>query len=257
MVCSFFYSGIAFCSGVRLSQLVKETTAFRDLSIRYRLKTAITIANIILQLFHNFSGKATDPLVLTGEALDEKETLLETNGKHPVAYMCLLIYKHQLAVYMNDFSEAQRISAVIQRGDMGNIFPFLVSSHVFMEGLVVSRLSQTSKQQWTRANRMLSKLRRYAKHCPQNFQGKVYLVEAELAASTGDVDGALVKYKESIERACSQGHIHEEALAYERAGYALRYCGRMEEARDFLDQAKSRYASWGARAKVNQLGSIA
>lgn len=256
MVCSLFYSSIGFCSGAGLPQLVKEATAFRDLCLRYKLMTASTIFNIILQVFHNFSGKSADPLVLTGEALNEEQTLLETNGKHPVAYMFVLLYKHHLAVYMNAFSEAERILALIQRTDMGNIYPYLVSAHEFLKGLVAAKLSRSSKRHRSSANRSLSKLRRYARHCPQNFQGKVFLVEAELAASAGDMDCALVKYRNCIERSKSQGLIHEEALANERAAYALRDCGRMEEARQFFGQARSRYASWGARTKVYQFSSL-
>jgi tetratricopeptide (TPR) repeat protein len=210
----------------------------------------------MLQVFHNLTGRSANPWILTGEAMDEEQTLLATKVKHPIAYMFVLLYKHQLAVYMNNFSEAQRISVVIQQGDMGNVFPFLVASYEFMEGLVTARLSGSSKHHRTRAHRMLSKLKVYARHCPQNFQGKAVLVEAELCASTGDIEGALVTYKDAIQRANGQALVHEEALAYERAGYALRDCGRLEEAKEFFHQARSLYSSWGARSKVNQLSSL-
>lgn len=256
MVCSFFYSALGLCSGVSLPQLVKETTGFRDLCICYKVNTAITTTSIILQVFHNLTGRAINPVVLTGEVLDEDQTSLNTFGKHPVAYMFLLLYKHYLAVYMNDFQEAQEISIMIQESDMGNIYPFLVSLFEFFDGLVASRLARSSKPQHKRANQLLLKLRLYAKHCPQNFQGKVWLVEAELAASSGGIDDALAMYRSSIDWARKQGLVHDEALAYERAGYSLHDVGRKEEAEEFFIHARTRYSSWGAKVKVNQLSSF-
>jgi tetratricopeptide (TPR) repeat protein len=116
-------------------------------------------------------------------------------------------------------------------------------------------MPRSSKQHRTRANRTLVKLKRYAEHCPQNFQGKVWLVEAELVASAGDMESALAKFKTSIDWARNQELIHEEALAWERAGYALLAMHRRDEAREFLEKASSIYSSWGAQAKVNQLES--
>ncbi len=194
-MCLFFYCSIGFCSGANLAHHIKETTAFRDLCVRYRVNTAVTTISIVLQTLHNFSGMAADPLILTGEALNEEQCLLATNGKHPIAYLLVLIYKHQLAVYMNNFSEAEKLLSKMQRMDLSNVFPVIRSWHEFMEGLTAARLSASSKKYRKHANQVLTKLRGYAKHCPHNFQSKILLVEAELAASAGDVEDALDKYR--------------------------------------------------------------
>jgi hypothetical protein len=77
-----------------------------------------------------------------------------------------------------------------------------------------------------------------------------------MANSAGDIESALVLYKRSIQCANSQGLVHDEALACERVGYALRDMKRMEEASEYFIQAKTRYASWGAHVKVVQLSAI-
>lgn len=253
MVCSYLYSAVSVCTGGNLCNLAQETTVFRELCLRYRLHTALATTSTVLQLMANFMGQATDPLVLTGEFLNEAQALKNSKGKHPVAYMLLLLYKHTLAVYMNDFPAALNMSALIQSAAMDNIFPFLVSTFCFLDGLVSASISWSSKQHKRRAKRLLVKLRAYAEHCPQNFSGKVYLVEAEMASAAGDSESALILYKDAIEWARSQELIHEEALAYERAGYALCAHCKPNEGREYLKEAKALYASWGAQAKVDQL----
>ena len=68
-----------------------------------------------------------------------------------------------------------------------------------------------------------------------------------------EVDTALSKYRQSIEAAKKEAFLHEQALACERAGLALRKIGRENEALKFLVDAQSLYKSWGAKIKVEQM----
>jgi|GEM_PF-1957428 len=94
------------------------------------------------------------------------------------------------------------------------------------------------------------KMRTWANHCPENFEHKFQLVEAERARVLGQ--GAIAHYELAIHGARENGYIQEEALALERLGdyYIL---SDIYQALACLEDARTTYGRWGAKAKVEQL----
>jgi len=82
---------------------------------------------------------------------------------------------------------------------------------------------------------------------------KIYLLEAEYLVLNGKLDIAIPMYQRSIELAAAEGFLHEQALANERAGMALRYCGDANDCFPFLKKAYDLYGRWGSTPKVEQL----
>lgn len=100
-------------------------------------------------------------------------------------------------------------------------------------------------------NQQLMKI--WLNHCPENFQNKYALVEAEKARVLGQNWEAQELYEQAIQGAKKSEFIHEEALAYERAAEFYLSLGREEIGQLYLRNAHYCYSQWGAKAKVTAL----
>ncbi|NEP09821.1 MAG: GAF domain-containing protein [Symploca sp. SIO2C1] len=102
-------------------------------------------------------------------------------------------------------------------------------------------------------NDNLTTLKLWASHCPENFQHKYDLVEAEKTRILGQHWQAEEFYEKAIQGAKKYEFLHEEALAYERASEFYLALGREEIGQFYLRNAHHCYTRWGAKAKVQQL----
>ena len=93
----------------------------------------------------------------------------------------------------------------------------------------------------------------WAGHCPANFQNKYDLVAAEQARVLGDNWQAQELYEKAIQGAKKSEFIHEEAIAYERAGEFYLSLDREEIGQLYLKNAHHCYSRWGAKAKVEAM----
>ena len=96
----------------------------------------------------------------------------------------------------------------------------------------------------------------WAAHCPENFDNRAALVEAEIARIEGRPVDAMELYERAIQSARANGFVQNEALAYEVAArfYAAR--GFDEIAHVYLRNARYCYLRWGADGKVRQLDEM-
>src|SRR5678816_2412963 len=94
------------------------------------------------------------------------------------------------------------------------------------------------------------------RHNPVTFENCAAIVGAELARIEGRVLEAQDLYEKAVRSAHTQGFVHNEAIANERAGcfYAAR--GFETIATAYLRDARSCYRRWGADAKVRHLEQI-
>ncbi len=96
-------------------------------------------------------------------------------------------------------------------------------------------------------------MKKWAKHCPENFQHKYALIEAEKARISKQNWQAEEFYEQAIQGAKKYQFIHEEAIAYERAGEFYLEIGRDKIGYFYLKNAHYCYLQWGAIAKVKNL----
>jgi PAS domain S-box-containing protein len=96
----------------------------------------------------------------------------------------------------------------------------------------------------------------WAGTCPENFENRAALVEAEIARLDGRVLDAEQLYEDAIGSARSNGFVQNEALACELAArfYASRGFERI--AQTYLRDARCAYLTWGADGKVRQLDEM-
>jgi hypothetical protein len=136
---------------------------------------------------------------------------------------------------------------------------------VFYDGLTaltIVRQKQASsfssrRELLSRARRSLTKLRKYAKHCLENWYHRVLLLEAEFAALRGDLELAMCKYAMSEELAARDGFLEVQGLACERAGLTLRQLGGDNSVGTrSLERAIDVYTKWGASVKVDRMKKL-
>jgi len=96
----------------------------------------------------------------------------------------------------------------------------------------------------------------WARHCPENFENRAALVDAEIARIEGRVLEAEQLYEKAIRSAHDNGFVNNEAIAYELSArfYAAR--GFQTFADAYLLKARSCYQRWGADGKVAQLDHL-
>lgn len=96
----------------------------------------------------------------------------------------------------------------------------------------------------------------WAKNCPENFENRAALVEAEVARLEGRELDAERLYEQAIRSARANGFVQNDALANELAArfYAARGFERI--ARAYLADARRAYLRWGADGKVRQLDRV-
>ena len=107
---------------------------------------------------------------------------------------------------------------------------------------------------WSLFDKYHSQMKIWAEHCPDNFQHKYLLVEAEKSRMLGkDVGTVLSLYEQAIQSAKEHHYPNNEALAHElTAGFWLSR-GNESYAKIHLNEARYAYQLWGATAKVNDL----
>jgi tetratricopeptide (TPR) repeat protein len=254
MICAGVYSDLSYFAGVPLSTIMEELKGFRALCLQYGQQLVLMWVEQNMQLCLNFMGQSVDPLVLTGEVMDEAEVVRIMETRSPINLVGLLMVKLTLAIYMNNIPVAievwRRLESLHHKK---SVLRFYYALQLFFEGFIAAILSTSSKASRRRAKNRLARLKVFAKHSPNNYLHKVHLIEAELASSAGRHDDAMKKFISAIELAKNERFVNEQALACERAFYALRRWGRPDDAVPYLNQALSLYEEWGAQVKVDQL----
>lgn len=96
---------------------------------------------------------------------------------------------------------------------------------------------------------------RWAALNPLTFQGKLSLVDAELARLRGDPIQALACYEQSAGAAAAAGFVHEHALAHELAGALCEARGLPTAAAQHWRVARAGYRRWGADHKAMLLSA--
>ncbi|MFA6009847.1 MAG: AAA family ATPase, partial [Desulfobacteraceae bacterium] len=97
------------------------------------------------------------------------------------------------------------------------------------------------------------KMKTWAIHCPENFEHKYLLVEAETARIKGHYKKAVDLYNAAIKSAHENTYTQNEAMANELAALLMINLNHREAARSYMKEAHYGYIRWGATAKADDL----
>lgn len=163
-------------------------------------------------------------------------------------------YRMLLAYLFGDY-ESAAVHASVCRVAESN--PFGSSEHVlllFYDGLVtLANGKKLDRQSQKMISNCIKTFKTWSKQSPENFLGKQYFLEAELAAASDDFNRAHSKYTAAISLSREGGYILQHALANERAGKYLLRRGEKDLANSYLKEAASVYEKWGSSTKADHL----
>jgi len=124
--------------------------------------------------------------------------------------------------------------------------------HAFYIGLVsfwVARKSREEQSWYQRGNKSKLALKKWTESSQWSFENKWYLLEAEESFYNNDFDAAKSYYDKAISSAKDHKFVHEEALAYELAGYFYLELGDIDKCVEYFLHAHERYQEWVSRKR--------
>ncbi|WP_417534920.1 AAA family ATPase [Marinobacterium stanieri] len=253
------YIQYAFQLCANLDELQPRLEQYADQLSQSGQQQSLQYSLFVLQTMANLRGHCADPLKFTGPFYHEEEGLKELEREHHMTAICLHHYYKALICYLlGEYKSAylHTESGMALLSSISGTFtgPWLQALH----GLsILALLPDTSILQQPsrikRVQRILRKVRKLSRYCPENHQHHVDLLQAELFRSQHKYSKAMDLYEQAIERARHQGFKMEEAMAAELAGRFYLEWDKPGIARTYLQDAYSRYAEWGAQAKLEQM----
>jgi histidine kinase len=163
-----------------------------------------------------------------------------------------------LLFYFEKYREA------IETSDEGRpSYPFIVGQWLvpeweFFSAMSIAgnfaKFSKTEKRKRGREfKKSLKLMKKWAKHCPENFNPFLFLMQAELSAIEGHFRKTIELYEKSIKASSDSGFIQIEAIANKRAALFLHEQGHTKIARTFLKSSFDLFYQWGATALCKDL----
>jgi predicted ATPase len=248
----------SFYCGMPLAQLEE---CLIDASHRmqiYNHHSSLHRTNALLQYIHNLTGRARNPKILSGDFVKLHDPAVKVDDKTiPYAHH---VYGLDLAFMFNDYELAQQHVEHRRNLEFAPLGSYISVVVRFKEALICTsraRLTIDVKKNIRNASTVLKLMRRWARHCKENFLHKKQLVEAELLSLKKPRQSSsrliLTLYNQSIEGALREEFTQEAALACELCGDYLNRQGERVQAATFLRKAQDLYLNWGASEKVAHL----
>ncbi|MEX8509854.1 MAG: AAA family ATPase [Leptothrix ochracea] len=215
--------------------------------------------SLFLQMQRNFLGR-TDALCSMNDAsFDEQRCVAGMVERHFMTGIANHhIYKVEICFLYGALDQALvHVRAQDQLMASAMSLPQLVRYHIVAFLTLAACLPAMSAEEQARTRQRLvrdhQRMRRWARHCPDNFLHLQLLMQAELARLDGRIEAALRAYERAIDAAHASGFIRDEAMAHELAGRHLWSVGRHKAAEGYLRAALHLYERWGAKRKVEHL----
>jgi hypothetical protein len=195
-----------------------------------------------LQFTMNLQGKAVDPLVLTGDGMNEEEFFrYNTENKHMMAVRNLHLAKMVLLYIFGELEAADYSRQVWEEGTGAEGTHFMIYFSVLFSGLTCIGLARRYPK---KRRRYLSPVRRYIKKMEKlikdgdvNAPLILRFLRAEKLALNGDLSDVKKAFDETISLAGRTGFRLIKALAFERVGNYMLERREPMLAADYMQQA--------------------
>jgi tetratricopeptide (TPR) repeat protein len=161
---------------------------------------------------------------------------------------------YQIALLNFIFGDFDRAATEIKMARPLTLTPFSsveVGFVVMLDGLI--HLAPGEHESISRARKCISILRRVSRRAPNHLLRCLYLLQAELAACTGDEERAIVKFMSATAMAVENHAIMDLGIALERFGALYTRLGQSENSLRYYRRALDTFQNWEAIAKVQQL----
>jgi predicted ATPase/signal transduction histidine kinase/CheY-like chemotaxis protein len=260
------YNAITYCLFAtlildNLEEINKKYANYIDEIIKLKQEYSFDYIRICSKVALNLiRGYQDGYCLIIGSSREEEETRIKGWRENQAEWLLFITYLVKTISYYF-FKDYRQAFESASQGEKYGESPaaYLISvQHKFYSSLALIAFSSDSetngqKEILEQVSSNQKNMKIWAEHCPENFQHKYDLVEAEKARVLGEYWEAEKLYDRAIRGARKQGHIHEEAIAYERAAEFYLSIGREEIGQFYMKNAYQCYASWGATAKVKAL----
>lgn len=213
-------------------------------------ESSLLVMRPFLQMIRNLMGKnTTNTVVLTGDVVEEETLLRDIKSTHTL-YMAYWVH-YQIATLCYIFGDYTRASCHIIQARVLTKNPFSsveVAFVILLDALI--HLAPGSHQSMGTAKRHLRTLRKLSRANPVNVLGRLYILQAVLAATSQQRQRATAKFLTARAMAAQSLFRHDLAMILERmADFTV----DTVERRELYRQAYATYREWGATAKAVQL----
>ena len=244
---------------VPLHLIEKDFRMFVERMKFFGQTSAASLLEPLWQMVLNFMGFAeSNPRVLTGTAMNLEASMAFAEEFNPEAIVWIDFCTMILEYCFGDFDAAEKRShsciKIVSKPSGG------MDAAAFVFFSCMTLLAKARKGGKRRrilvVRRRMRKLRKWAMHAPSNFNGKLLLLEAEIAGACGEHLLALSKYRSAILDLRDAGFLMEEAISNERLSKYLLERGDSTSrslADQYAEEAIRLYTKWGASGKVAQL----
>ncbi|MCP4687530.1 MAG: GAF domain-containing protein [Desulfobacterales bacterium] len=253
------YCLYAFHVGGRLSRLDRELASYSEAIRRLGQERAVNLCDQYRQVISNLRGRSEDPRRLIGACYDERTMLgVHEKANDGSSVFCFYLNKAFLCHLFGKYDEALENVEMTEKYLEHMIGLIFVPLFHFYDSLVrIAVFDSAGASEKKRILKRISlnqkKMKKWARHAPDNFLHKHCLVEAETLRISGKNALAADMYDRAISLAKDQQYIQEEALANELAGRFYISNEKNSIGRVYIEQARYAYLQWGAAAKVDDL----
>eukprot|EP00977_Amphora_coffeiformis_P007798 scaffold1697_cov180-Amphora_coffeaeformis.AAC.34 len=251
------YSMFYFESGLNLKPLRIDIKKTCDMLRDFDSQRWLLIIEPFLQFLHNLMGMSPDPIVLTGDVMNQDAAInvcVQSNDSRAIHIINL--HRMLLAYIFNDYVLAVTMSTTLLPSEDPMA---MFCTRLLFEGLAHFAVAiETGRSASTRKGRLILRRIKHiqSKGCPNVFHFIALLGAEEATLSTArslEFPNIQMAYDRAIRAAGRLGILHIQAISNERAGL---FCLRQNEiswASTYLTRAWVLYEEWGASAKSTQL----
>lgn len=250
----------SFCVGKNLAALERNMVTYSSAIRRLNQKTAYNFQQIWHQSLLNLRTGPESPARLVGEIYDEDQMLpIHRAANDRTAIFDVYFHKLMLSYIFGDVTGATAYAKTAEAyadGVTGMLYMPVMCFYAALAYLGACRNMADGLRKQRTLNRVAGlqkKMKKWAGHCPENFEHKHWLVEAEHADIRGDEALARQCYKKAIEGAARNEYHNERAIANEC--FARYWIDKNEPvmARFYMQKAREQYRIWGAAGKIGDI----
>jgi signal transduction histidine kinase len=248
-----------FAGGKALDEISEECDRFYEFVEQTHDVGALNYLISVMQFIRCVQGKTFHIQSLNDEHFSETQHIRNMQNDDIKIILCRHhLIKLRLLYIMEDYEGALKEAkkcAALRHYHLGTI---IIPEYYFYHCLVLAALYPSVsivKQSLYRRQIIIlnNRLKQFSEQCPENYEDKYLLVEAEHARITGQDRQAITYYHRAIRSANANGFTQNHAIANEAASKFYISRGFDDIAKTFMDKARQSYHYWGAKTKVDLL----
>ena len=226
-----------------------------------KLKQEFSLLHIlnVIQISDNLITINENPCHLKGDYFDEDIEIQKANENKNFSILSI-IYVNKLFLHtiFNELENTKIYLSELEKYKEINEGSYYFVTNNFYRSLIYLRHYENEKNNTylKKVNKNQKNMKFWAKHCPENFLHKYYLVEAEKMRVQNKFALAKNFYDKAIGGANKNQFLGEEAISWEAAARFYFQQDNAILAKSYIQNAYNCYKRWGALAKLKQLEEV-